>query len=180
MIRSIATQHDGATTRGFRFEDNEQAMRLPGASEFRCRLSAPPLARTREFLEYASKRRPGPPAPEDRMCREGLTRERLLFWQCLDQGTIRLMSAPTYCMVGVRWKLERKGAAAGLNTVPTVGVRGLETSVGVVNHRPRLRFGVSVVKRRPPTANDRKMIEVDWLCELPSKRRPRPNSTGQP
>jgi hypothetical protein len=94
MIRSIATQHDGATTRGFRFEDNEQAIRLPGASEFRCGLSARPRVRTREFLEYASKGRPGPPAPEDRMCRKGPTRERLLFWQCLDQGTLRLMSVP--------------------------------------------------------------------------------------
>jgi hypothetical protein len=58
------------------------------SKQFVCRV------RTREFLEYASKGRPGPPAPEDRMCRKGPTRERLLFWQCLDQGTLRLMSVP--------------------------------------------------------------------------------------
>jgi hypothetical protein len=37
-------RHDGARTRGVHFEDKEQAMRLSGASEFRYRLSAWPLA----------------------------------------------------------------------------------------------------------------------------------------
>jgi hypothetical protein len=62
-------------------------MRLPGATEFHCRLSARLRAWKCSVPEYASERSPGRSAPGDWMRRKGLTRERRLFRKCLNHGT---------------------------------------------------------------------------------------------